>query len=93
MVIANLYFSDENLSIQFSDGIITELFEVKLGVTKEMKNDIFVTKTVPILVLCDASITTTRTDNVLSYEISVDNKESFVRKIELIIKQKKELSV
>src|SRR5699024_4641615 len=71
VVIANIYFYESDSIKQYLDDGIVELFETKLGLSEDLGKDHFITKIVPILVFCDASIITTRSEHVLSYEISV----------------------
>ena len=93
MVIANIYFYETDSIKQYLDDGIVELFETKLGLSKDLGKDYFITKIVPVLVFCDASIITTRSEQVLSYEISVGDKQSFLSKVEALVTKTKELVV
>lgn len=87
MIIANFYFYNENPLFQYLDKGVKSLFEDFLGLDSSVDNEFFVLKIVPNLVMCGASIITTETVGVSSYEIKVESLSNFMRRFESVVKE------
>lgn len=81
--------------MHYQDELIADLFENQLGISKQMENHVFLTKVVPILVSCDASINITNLSEkkIISYEISIVRKDDFIRKMTVLLSRTEKISV
>ncbi|WP_144463431.1 hypothetical protein [Siminovitchia fortis] len=81
--IANFYFLEDGKStVNFYNGSLVELLENKLDVdVNKLKRAFFVAKVVPVFVFCGASVVTQNVgkNKVFSYEVHVEDEESFFR--------------